>query len=133
MPSLDHLTLAVDAAQFPATAAFYDAALGALGLIRVAEVVDEEEDDPALESVAWGPADGAGVVWLVVGTQPTQGLHIRFRADSRAQVEAFHAAAVRAGGAERAAPRRWVLYRPGEFNAMVADPAGNLLEAMAGE
>lgn len=133
MTVLDHLTLTVAAAHFAARLPFYDAALGALGLVRVAELVDEEEDDPAVEAVGWGRADGPGLIWLVIGEPPTSGLHVRLRADSRAQVETFHAAAVRAGGVQHAAPRRWVLYRRGEFNAIVADPAGNLIEAVAEE
>jgi hypothetical protein len=131
--TLDHVTLTVAAADFAARLAFLDAALGALGLVRVAELVDEEEDDPAVEAVGWGPEQGDGVIWLVTGERPTAGLHVRLRAQSRAQVETFHAAAVRAGGAEHAAPRRWALYRRGEFNAIVADPAGNLIEAVAAE
>jgi hypothetical protein len=130
---LDHVTVTVAAPEFGARLTLYDAALGALGLVRVAELVDEEEADAALEAVGWGTADGAGVIWLVVGERPTTGLHVRLRADSRSQVETFHAEAVRAGGVERAAPRRWALYRRGEFNAIVADSAGNLIEAVAAE
>lgn len=130
---LDHVTLTVQAPDFAARAGFYDAALGALGLVRVAELVDEEEDDAEVEAVGWGPPDGAGLIWLVIGDRPTSGLHVRLHANSRAQVETFHAAAVRVGGTERTAPRRWVLYRRGEFNAIVADPAGNLIEAVAAE
>ena len=133
MAVLDHVTLTVAAPEFTARLELYDAALGALGLVRVAELVDEEEDDPAVEAVAWGRDDGPGIIWLVIGERPTSGLHVRLRAESRSQVETFHADAVRAGGAEHAAPRRWVLYRRGEFNAIVADPAGNLIEAVAGE
>jgi catechol 2,3-dioxygenase-like lactoylglutathione lyase family enzyme len=130
---LDHVTVTVDQSGFAAGLAFYDAALGALGLVRIAELVDEEEDDPALEAVGWGVDGGDGLVWLVIGPTATTGAHTRIRADSRAQVETFHAAAVRAGGREHAAPRRWTLYRHGEFNAIVADPAGNLVEAVAAE
>jgi catechol 2,3-dioxygenase-like lactoylglutathione lyase family enzyme len=130
---LDHVTVTVPAAAFDRAAAFYDAALGALDLVRVAELVDEEEGDAALESVGWGPPDGAGLVWLVIGELPTTGLHVRLRADSRVQVESFHSEAVRAGGAGHSEPRRWALYRRGEFNAIVADPAGNLVEAVAAE
>jgi catechol 2,3-dioxygenase-like lactoylglutathione lyase family enzyme len=131
---LDSIT--VTAVDFAAALAFYDAALGALGLVRVTELVDEEEDDAEVEAVAWGSAhgtDGSGVVWLVSGSADTTGLHVRFRADSRAQVETFHETGVANGGATFASPRRWVLYRRGEFNAIVADPAGNLIEAVAAE
>ena len=127
------MTLTVRAPDFATRAGFYDAALGALGLVRVAELVDEEEENAAVEAVAWGRADGTGLIWLVIGEQPTTGLHVRLRADSRDQVETFHTDAVRAGGTEQTAPRRWVLYRRGEFNAIVADPAGNLIEAVAAE
>jgi catechol 2,3-dioxygenase-like lactoylglutathione lyase family enzyme len=129
--ALDHVT--VTAADFAASFAFYDAALGALGLVRLTELVDEEEDDPPVEAAAWGRPDEVGIVWLVTGRRPTSGLHVRLRADSRHQVETFHADALRAGGAPHAAPRRWALYRRGEFNAIVADPAGNLIEAVAAE
>ena len=131
MTQLEHVTLT--AVDFAASVAFYDAALGALDLGRVAELVDEEEDAPPIEAVAWGSGAAAGVIWLVAGTAPTTGLHVQLRADSRVQVETFHAAALRAGGREHGAPRRWPLYRRGEFNAIVADPAGNLIEAVGPE
>jgi catechol 2,3-dioxygenase-like lactoylglutathione lyase family enzyme len=131
MTALDHVTLS--ATEFPAGLAFYDAALGALGLVRVDELVDEEEDEPEVEAAAWGPPDGTGIVWLVSAARPTSGLHVRIKADSRAQVEAFHAAAVQAGGITHGAPRRWPIYRSGEFNAIVVDPNGNLIEAVAAE
>jgi catechol 2,3-dioxygenase-like lactoylglutathione lyase family enzyme len=131
MTVLDHVT--VTARDFAPSLAFYDAALGALGLVRIAELVDEEEEHPALEAAAWGRAGQGGIVWLVSGAEPTTGLHIQLRAESRQQVETFHDAALRAGGAGFAAPRRWMLYRRGEFNAIVTDPAGNLVEAVAPE
>ncbi|HVU91292.1 MAG TPA: VOC family protein [Jatrophihabitans sp.] len=128
---LDSVT--ITAADLAATVAFYDAALGALGLVRLDELVDEEEDEPALEAVAWGPADGTSVLWVVGGDPPTTGLHLRFRARSRPEVETFHAAGESAGGRTHAAPRRWPIYRRGEFNAILRDPQGNLVEAVAPE
>jgi catechol 2,3-dioxygenase-like lactoylglutathione lyase family enzyme len=128
---LDHVTIA--AADFAEALAFYDAALGGLGLVRLDELVDEEEDDPALEAAAWGLRGGTSVLWLVSGTAPTTGLHLRLRARSQAQVETFFAAAVSAGGVSHAAPRRWPIYRRGEYNAIVQDPQGNLIEAVAPE
>lgn len=133
MSVLDHVTVTAPAAEFATRADFYDAALGALGLVRLAEFVDEEEDDPPVEAVAWGLPDGVAVLWLVAGAPATAGLHVRLRARSRRDVEAFYRAALAAGGAPQAAPRRWVLYRRGEFNAIVRDVRGNLLEAVAGE
>lgn len=128
---LDHVT--ITAGELPVSLAFYDAALGALGLVRTVDLVDEEEDDPPVEAAAWGPAGGPALVWLVSGPSPTRGAHLRLHADSRRQVETFFATAVAAGGRPHDAPRRWALYRTGEFNAIVADPDGNLIEAVAPE
>jgi len=128
---LDSLTLT--APDLPVVAAFYDAALGALGWVRVDELVDEEEDDADVEAVGWGPAGGTSRVWVVAGPAATSGLHLRLRTDSRAEVETFHGVAVGAGGVTFAAPRRWPIYRTGEFNAIVRDPLGNLLEVVAPE
>lgn len=130
---LDHLTVTVPAADFATRAAMYDATFGVLGLVRLRELVDEEEDAPAVEAAAWGAPGTEPIIWLVVGEPATSGLHMRLRANSRVQVEAFHTAAVAAGAVGHSAPRRWVLYRSGEFNAIVADPAGNLFEAVANE
>jgi catechol 2,3-dioxygenase-like lactoylglutathione lyase family enzyme len=127
---VDHVT--VTASDLPASARFYDAALGALGLDRVAEFGDEQDADPAVETVAWGAGDDV-VLWLVVGPVPTSGAHLCLRARTRAQVERFHAQAVAAGGTSHDAPRRWAIYRRGEFNAIVRDPDGNLVEAVAAE
>ena len=127
---LDHVT--ITAADFPTSLAFYDAALCALGLTRVVEFGDEEEDDADLEAAGWGAGDEA-VLWLVAGTVPTSGAHVSLRAASRAEVEAFHAAALAHGGRSHDAPRRWAIFRRGQFNAVVTDPDGNLLEAVAPE
>ena len=131
LSGLDHVTLT--ARDFTRSVAFYDAVLGALGLTRLAELVDEEEDEPELEAVGWGPDGTSAVLWLVPGPTPTTGLHLRLRTDSRLEVEAFHAAGVERGAISHVAPRRWALYRSGEFGAMLADPDGNLVEAVAAE
>ena len=128
---LDSLTLT--APDLGLVAAFYDAALGALGWVRVDELVDEEENGAVVEAVGWGPAGGTSRVWVVTGPAATSGLHLRLRAESRVEVETFHRCSVAAGGTSFAAPRRWPIYRVGEFNAIVRDPLGNLLEVVAPE
>jgi hypothetical protein len=70
---LDHLT--ISAVDFDAGFTFYDAALSALGLDRVDEFGDEEEDDAAVEAAAWGPPGAAAILWLVTGSACTAGLH----------------------------------------------------------
>jgi catechol 2,3-dioxygenase-like lactoylglutathione lyase family enzyme len=129
--TLDHAT--VCASDFAASLRFYDAALGALGLVRAAEFGDEEEDDAEVEAAGWAAPDGEPLVWLVAGPRPTTGVHVSLRADSRADVERFHAAALAHGGRSQDAPRRWLLYRRGQFGAQVRDPDGNVIEAVTSE
>ena len=128
---LDHVT--VTASDFTAGLRFYDATLGALGLRRLHELGDEEEDDPAVEVAAYGQDGGSASFWLTSGAAVTRGVHVAFRAESAEQVERFHAAALAAGGTSHDAPRRWPIFRRGEFNAIVRDPDGNLLEAISPE
>jgi catechol 2,3-dioxygenase-like lactoylglutathione lyase family enzyme len=128
---LDHVTIA--AADLAASLRLYDAALAPLGLSRQQELRDEEEVDAAVDAVGYGATHGATVVWLVTGSPPTRGVHVSLRAGSRAAVQRFHDDAVAAGWASHDAPRRWPLYRRGDFNAIVRDPDGNLLEAVADE
>jgi catechol 2,3-dioxygenase-like lactoylglutathione lyase family enzyme len=129
-----HLThVTITAADFAASLAFYDAALGALGLQRSAEFGDEEEDEPQLEAAGWSAPAGHPLLWLVAGTVPTRGAHVALQTGTRRQVEAFHAAALASGGRAHTAPRRWLLYRRGEFTAAVLDPADHLVEAITAE
>jgi hypothetical protein len=58
---------------------------------------------------------------------------VALRVGARIDVERFYAAALRAGGLSHDAPRRWPIIRRGQFNAIVADPAGNLIEAVGPE
>ena len=128
---LDHVTIA--AADLDASLPLYDAALTALGLQRQHELGDEEEDDAATEAVGYGAEEGDALLWLVSGTPPTRSVHVSLRAGSREAVQRFHDAAVAAGGASHDAPRRWTLYRRGDFYAIVRDLDGNLIEAVAEE
>jgi catechol 2,3-dioxygenase-like lactoylglutathione lyase family enzyme len=125
---LSHVT--VSTTDFAASLAFYDAALSAIGFDRLAEFGDEEEDDPTVEAAAWGMEQP--VFWLVRGT-PTCSVHVAFAAADRGIVDAFHAAALTAGGTSHDAPRRWAIYRSGRYGAIVADPQGNLVEVTAPE
>jgi catechol 2,3-dioxygenase-like lactoylglutathione lyase family enzyme len=129
--SLDHVTIC--ASDFTASLRFYDAVLGALGLVRAAEYGDEEEDNASIEAAGWGPPDDAPLLWLVAADVATDAAHVCLRARSRVEVEAFHAAALSAGGRSQDVPRRWAIFRQGEFNAVVCDPDGNRIEAVAAE
>ena len=129
-PGLDHVTLTV--ADLPAAQAFYDAALEPLAMTRVVDYLDpEDEDEAGVEAVGYGPADGEARLWLVAGAPSTTGAHVALRAADAAAVAAFFAAGRAAGGRVRQAPRPWAIYRPGLVTAMLVDPDGNVVEALA--
>jgi catechol 2,3-dioxygenase-like lactoylglutathione lyase family enzyme len=117
---LDHLS--IQCADVHASAAFYDAALGALGATRVMDFG---------EVIGFGAA-GKPEFWL--GTQTTgEGFresHIAFAAPERAAVRAFFAAAAGAGAQVLHEPRLWPEYHPSYYGAFVRDPDGNNVEAV---
>jgi catechol 2,3-dioxygenase-like lactoylglutathione lyase family enzyme len=64
------------------------------------------------------------------GRQPVSGAHVAFAAPDRAAVDAFHAAALAAGGSDNGAPGPRPLYHPAYYGAFVLDPDGNNVEAV---
>jgi catechol 2,3-dioxygenase-like lactoylglutathione lyase family enzyme len=115
----DHLGLNVrDLAR---TRAFYTAALAPLGLAV--------QWDKMPGVVAFG-APGRPQLWFTgKGGGPT-GVHIALVAANRAQVDAFHAAALAAGGRDNGAPGLRPHYHPNYYGAFVFDPDGHNLEAV---
>ena len=57
-------------------------------------------------------------------------MHIAFAADSKEQVDAFHAAALAAGGTDNGAPGPRPEYSEGYYGAFVLDPDGHNVEAV---
>jgi catechol 2,3-dioxygenase-like lactoylglutathione lyase family enzyme len=68
-------------------------------------------------------------LWIDQADGPVSRVHLAFQADSLAQVQAFHAAALRAGGRDNGAPGERS-YHPGYYAAFVFDPDGNNIEAV---
>ncbi len=103
---------------------FYDAALGALGYRRVCE------DDTA---IGYGVEDDKDLLCLKLrpdAAPPGAGFHMAFAAPSRAAVDAFHAAALRAGGADNGAPGLREDYGDHYYAAFLVDPDGHRIEAV---
>jgi len=121
---IDHVSLGV--ASIEVSRLFYDAALHPLGLVRTV--------DSAVES-DYGFAPGSlGVEFTITsypgGTLSCLGSHICFRAPGRAAVEAFHRAALEAGGRDDGAPGLRPQYHPSYFAAFVLDPDGHRIESV---
>jgi catechol 2,3-dioxygenase-like lactoylglutathione lyase family enzyme len=61
------------------------------------------------------------------------GLHICFAAPDRASVDAFHRAAVKAGGTDNGTPGLRADYGPNYYAAFAIDPDGYRIEAWCGK
>jgi len=114
----DHIGLSVR--DLPKTRAFYTAALAPLGF-----VLQYDQDGV----IAFGPP-GKWALWFYgKGDGPT-GIHIALSATTRAQVDAFHAAALAAGGKDNGAPGLRPHYTSTYYGAFVIDPDGHNLESV---
>jgi catechol 2,3-dioxygenase-like lactoylglutathione lyase family enzyme len=114
---LDHLAIGVK--DMAASRAFYEAALAPLGFGVVMEFDD---------AVAFGPP--ARAIFLLRDREPSTNVHIAFEADARERVDAFHAAALAAGGEDNGKPGIRARYHPHYYAAFIYDPDGNNAEAV---
>jgi len=80
--------------------AFYDAAFVPLGATLLYMVPEEFTDGAKVGGYGRDKPD----FWLHEGGEPGPGRHYAFTASSRAEVDAFHAAALAAGGRDNGAP-----------------------------
>ena len=98
--------------------AFYERALQPLG-VRVVE-----------SSQGPGFAIGDQDFWIGEHEMAPGSVHIGFAAPDRETVDAFHAAAVEAGGVDNGRPGLRPHYHSGYYAAFVLDPDGNNIEAV---
>ena len=123
---IDHIS--VNVSDPAASKAFYEAALAPLGY----RVVMEFGPFTGLGAPVPGAPEDAPVppdLWLSPTKSPTP-CHIAVTASSTAQVDAFHEAALAAGGTDNGGPGERAHYPPGYYGAFVHDPDGNNLEAV---
>src|SRR3954454_15652320 len=119
MIMFDHIGLNIrDLAK---TRAFYTAALAPLGL--------SVQWDKMPGTVAFG-APGRPQLWFTQKDGGPTGVHIALAAANRAQVDAFHAAAIAAGGKDNGGPGLRPMYHPNYYGAFVFDLDGHNLEAV---
>ena len=100
--------------------AFYRAALAPLGYAPLMEFE---------EAAGYGVAPKPDF-WIGQGTSNASHTHVAFRADSRAQVDAFYRAAIAAGGRDNGPPGLRPHYHPNYYGAFVLDPDGHNIEAV---
>jgi catechol 2,3-dioxygenase-like lactoylglutathione lyase family enzyme len=110
---IDHVHLR--ARDLDASKRFYRAVLQALGR---EEAISETADHLAADELWIDRADGA-----------TSKVHLAFQAPSHEVVQAFHKAALAAGGRDNGAPGERP-YHPGYYAAFALDPDGNNIEAV---
>jgi catechol 2,3-dioxygenase-like lactoylglutathione lyase family enzyme len=119
---LDHVGLRVK--DYNASKAFYVAALAPLGYAVVM-------DFPG-KGVGFGTADKP-VFWVVQDQPTSTNAHVAFNSPDHKTVDAFHAAALAAGGEDNGAPGIREHYHPNYYGAFVFDPDGNNVEAVCHE
>jgi catechol 2,3-dioxygenase-like lactoylglutathione lyase family enzyme len=68
--------------------------------------------------------------WISDGEAVGEGTHVAFRVKTRAEVDAFHAAALAAGGKDNGAPGLRDVYGPNYYAAFVHDFDGINIEAV---
>jgi len=115
---IDHIGLSV--ANLARSKAFYRSALAPLGYKLV---IDEGG------WVAFGAPDAPGL-WLRENGATSPRVHVAFRAPNIEVVNAFHDAAVSAGGTDNGPPGLRPHYHPKYYGAFVFDPDGHNIEAM---
>ena len=126
-PILNHVSLGV--ADLARARAFYDAALAPLG------ITEQYVVDPGEGPVAVAYGDGYPELWVQLPENRApasvgNGAHVALTATSEEAVDAFHAAAVKAGGADGGPPGKRPHYGPDYYGAFVRDPDGNKIEAV---
>jgi catechol 2,3-dioxygenase-like lactoylglutathione lyase family enzyme len=121
MSGFDHLGFS--AGNYPRSRAFYVAALAPLG-IRETVVYDNERGKIS------GFGNGEAFFWVGDGEPSGGQIHVAFRAASRAEVDAFYAAAMAAGGTDNGAPGLRPHYHANYYGAFVLDPDGHNIEAV---
>ncbi|MDF3080560.1 VOC family protein [Burkholderia sola] len=116
----DHVKFGVS--DYAASRAFFLKALEPLG----AEIVGEGEPSYGIEI---GLPSKSSLCLFATDEKPAP-LHIAFAADTRQQVDAFHRAALEAGGKDNGAPGLRPHYHANYYAAFVIGPDGHNIEAV---
>jgi catechol 2,3-dioxygenase-like lactoylglutathione lyase family enzyme len=120
----DHVKFGVS--DFAASKAFF---VKALEPIRVAVVA---EGPPTYGVELCQPGSTVSLILHQTGEKPAH-LHLAFAAENRRQVDAFHRAALEAGGKDNGAPGLRPHYHANYYAAFVIGPDGHNIEVVCHE
>ena len=120
---IDHVSIAVR--DLKAAARFYEPLLATLGMTKLGDWPD----------AAVGYGKKYPEFWInrrkdMAPVAADSGVHICLRAPSVQAVDAFHAAALAAGGSSDGAPGLRAHYHENYYAAFIRDPDGNRIEAV---
>lgn len=123
---IDHVSIAVR--DIETARPFYDAAMGALGVPKVYDRPD---------ALGYGLRCDAGddsrsclAIYAAENMNVDDRRHWCFKASTRAQVRAFHAAGLAHGGTDEGPPGLRPHYHSHYYGVFLRDPAGNRIEAV---
>ncbi|MDR3498658.1 MAG: VOC family protein [Parvibaculum sp.] len=122
---LDHIGLSVT--DYEKSKAFYTKALAPLGYTFIFEVPKGHTGGISVGGFGVAPKPD---FWIDGAGKPSPKLHVCFRADSRAVVDAFYKAAMAAGGRDNGGPGVRPHYHPNYYGAFVFDLDGHNIEAV---
>lgn len=122
---IDHVGFPVS--DYARAKAFYAAALKPLGYALVMEVTAEQTGNA--EAAGFGK-DGKPDFWIGGEGGLDRPLHVAIESRDRASVDAFHRAALAAGGKDNGAPGLRPHYHANYYAAFVFDPDGHNIEAV---
>ena len=112
----DHVGL--NAKDYETSKRFFEQALAPLGYHVVMDFAE-------WQAVGFG-TDDKPEFWVAARDPRGTGTHVAFHAPDHATVDAFHAAALAAGGTDNGAPGLRKEYHPTYYGAFVLDPDGKL-------
>lgn len=123
---IDHVGFPVS--DYARAKAFYTRALAPLGYTLIMEV-SAEHNASGSPAAGFG-ADGKPDFWIGGEGGLARPMHVAIAVRDRAAVDAFHRAALAAGGKDNGAPGLRPQYHPNYYGAFVLDPDGHNIEAV---
>src|SRR4030095_8873183 len=131
---IDHTGVVVS--DFETSKKFYSTALGSIAFVLLKEFPAAVTGGTDVAGFGSPESSAQGLspeFWLARGAPGAVPIHVAFRVAKRSLVDAFHKAALAAGGRDNGAPGLRTHYHPDYYGAFVLDPDGHNIEAVCRE